>query len=168
MAKTLKEVMQETRTRIIAMQELAIPAAKSFDYSTSTGGVFDLYWTNFVAGTPVPQALANAYLWRIPFTARLISESADAGVITAATEEAFTYDHIPTVVQYFYERRNLVYQAGQRSIDFWHEEAFICTSSPYQTQVRVNNQGQASAKLGFATFTLTAPFQIPITNRIEG
>lgn len=111
-------------TRVVAMQKLAVPGAKSANYASFNYPYGKLYWTNRLESILSPEQMGvDEFSFTLPIAMRLHSGVLGQGY-PGDLEIALQATHAPAVMAYFWGHRDLVYQAGMDRVPFFQDDAF--------------------------------------------
>jgi hypothetical protein len=159
--------MIDVFARVVAMEAACVPNSIAADYASFDYPAGErLFWTNRLdpITAPVTQGKGvDEYLFTIPIVMRLHSGWITQG-LPGALEVALQTVHIPTVLVYFHERRDLVYKAAQAPLIFAQPDifSFSCSSGLTIFTDEIDN----NRKMLGAEFRLTLGAQIPIKRTI--
>ena len=152
----------EVFDRVVAMEKLAVPGAQAGSYASYEYPYGNLYWTNRLESLLTPeQRGVDEFSFTFPIVMRLHTGYLGQG-FDGALEIQLQTVHAPTVMQYFWARRDLVYQAGQARIPFFQDDAFDISC---QSGLSLWNDDPAKQLLG-VEFRLTTKARIQIRRMV--
>lgn len=132
---TFAQAVALARDRIEGMFETVIADLQAFPDPQQTYPYSDLYINFVVSQLPDARTVAlgaNKFRHPVTFRARLIAGKATQGYSGALAQQV-AYTYIPQIIAYFYQRRNLVYAAGQAKIDHLTWQEFSMSSGGFAT-----------------------------------
>ena len=130
---TFAAALTVAKTRILAMELLAIPASKAAESYASFKYISGFpYWTNRISDVQFPPERGEDFFkYTVPYVARLIVGYSGGGW-KGEHEDTLQYTYIPNVLTYFNTRPRLVYEAGQVSPKYFDVHSFAIRSTGLQ------------------------------------